>query len=107
MGRRSRLQKITDYQTRFRCAGAIGMLHEEVWVDEDGKTARYNLAFLLPHLFSKDNGRILGHDNAHVEDERHWMGTVKRFDFKGYAATARRFYREVEAIRRKYENQGI
>jgi hypothetical protein len=32
------------------------------------------------------------------------MGEVKPALFTGYGATARRFYREVEALRRSYED---
>jgi hypothetical protein len=51
-----------------------------------------------------DNGRVLGFDNAHGTHERHYMGEVKAVDFAGYTATADRFYREVGALRRRYEN---
>ncbi len=54
MGGRGRLRKDTDYETRFWCAGGIGILREEVWVNEKDEVVRYNLALLLPHLFSPD-----------------------------------------------------
>jgi hypothetical protein len=104
MSRRGRLRKGTDYETRFRCAGGIGILREEVWVNEKGDIVRYNLAFLLPHRFSADKGRVLGFDNAHGAHERHYMGEVKPVKFRGYLATAKRFYREAEVLRRSYEN---
>ena len=68
-----------------------------------GEVVRYNLAFLMPHLTRVDKGRILGFDNAHGAHERHFMGEVELIEFKGYPATAKRFYREAEAIRRNYE----
>lgn len=80
-------------------------MREEVWVDERGEVVRYNLALLLPHLFSADNGRVLGFDNAHGIHERHRFGDVSPFDYLGYPATAERFYREAEAIRRRYEDE--
>ena len=105
-GRRS-LHKITDYETEFWCAGGTGVLREEVWVDAQGKVARYNLAFILPHLSGVDNGRVLGFDNAHGVNKRHCLGEVSAVEFSQYPATARRFYREVEAMRRSYEGQDI
>jgi hypothetical protein len=105
MGRRTRLRKDTDDEARFRCAGGIGILREEVWVNEKSEVVRYNLAFLMPHLFMADNGRILGFDNAHGIHERHFMGEVQRVDFKSYSATANRFYREVVALRKSYEEK--
>lgn len=104
MGRKTRLCKDTDYETAFQCAGGFGILREEVWVDQDGKVVHYNLAFLLPHLYRKDNGRVLGYDNAHGFHERHHMGSVERVEFVSYLATAERFFQEAEAIRRSYES---
>ncbi len=104
MGGKAALRKDTDYETRFRCAGGIGILREEVWVNGKGKVVRYNLAFLLPHLSRVDKGRVLGFDNAHGIHERHSTGDVRPVQFRGYLATAKRFYREAEAIRRSYEN---
>src|ERR1700733_5551828 len=105
MGRTGRLHKDTDYETVFWCAGGVGILREEVWVNAEGEVVRYNLAFLLPHLFSRDNGRVLGFDNAHGVDERHFMGKVTEIEFDNYDSTSSRFYREVEAIRRSYEGK--
>ena len=104
MGRPRDLRKVTDDEARFRCAGGIGILREEVWVNDEDEVVKYNLAFLLPHLSGVDNGRVLGFDNAHGVHERHFMGEAKPVPFKGYLATAKRFYREVGTIRRSYEN---
>jgi hypothetical protein len=105
MASTARLRKDTDYETRFRCAGGIGILREEVWVNAQGNVMRYNLAFLLPHRFQADNGRILGFDNAHSIHERHFMGNATKTSFTNYAATARRFFREADSLRRSYEDQ--
>jgi hypothetical protein len=104
MGRRSDLRKETDYETRFRCGGGIGILREEVWVNGKDEVVLYNLALLLPHLSRIDNGRVLGFDNAHGAHERHYLGETSPVPFKGYLATAKRFYREAEAIRKGYED---
>ena len=104
MGVRSRLRKETDYETRFRCAGGIGILREEVWLDERGEIAEYNLALILPHVSSVDHGRVLGYDNAHGVHERHFMGEVSVVKHYGYSTIAKRFYKEAEALRKSYEN---
>ncbi len=104
MGRSTELRKDTDYETRFRCAGGIGILREEVWVNRQGDAVRYNLALLLPHISRADNGRVLGFDNAHGIHERHSNGDVREVQYRGYSATAKRFYREVQALRRSYED---
>lgn len=105
MSGRKLLRKITDYETRFRCAGGLGILREEVWVDAKGRVALYNLAFLLPHLVKLDNGRVLGFDNAHGVHERHYLGQVHPVEFDGFPAIAERFYREAEKIRRSYREK--
>jgi hypothetical protein len=74
-------------------------------VNEHDEIVRYNLAFLLPHVFSFDNGRVLGFDNAHEIHERHFMGRVKPVDFHDYLTTAKRFYREVQDLRAGYEEK--
>jgi hypothetical protein len=107
VGKSSRLRKETDYETEFWCAGGVGLLREEVWVDDKGVVVRYNLAFLLPHCMGSDNGRILGFDNAHGVHERHFMGEVTLLEFEDYPAMARSFYREAESLRRSYENESV
>lgn len=104
MGGRAYLRKETDYETRFRCGGGIGILREEVWVDAQGEVVRYNLAFILPHVSTIDKGRMLGFDNAHGVHERHYLGEAHPVRFRSYLATAKRFYREAEALRRSYED---
>jgi hypothetical protein len=59
MGRKVRLRKDTDDETVFWCAGGVRILREEVWVNEKEEVVRYNLAFLLPHIFAADNGAFL------------------------------------------------
>jgi len=105
MGRKARLRKDTDYETRFRCGNGIGVLREEVWVNEEDEIVRYNLAFLLPHVTAVDNGRVLGFDNAHGVHERHFMGTVESAAFEHYLTMAKRIYREVQSLRAMYEEE--
>ena len=65
MGRKLRLRKDTDAENEFWCGGGVGIVREEVWVNEKDEVVQYNLAFLLPHLSRVDKGRVLGFDNAH------------------------------------------
>jgi hypothetical protein len=96
--------KTPTMKANFGVAGGTAIVREEVWVDVKGRVVRYNLAFLLPHLFSVDNGRVLGFDNAHGVHERHYMGEVAPIVFKDYPTTMERFYGEVEELRRSYED---
>lgn len=54
-----------------------------------------------PLIFSGDNGRVLGYDNAHGEHHRHYMGEVEAVDLPGYEAALRRFQAEWQAIARR------
>jgi hypothetical protein len=95
------LRKITDEEALISCASGPGVVREEVWEDESGKVARYNLAFINFFLTSTDNGRVLGYDNAHGQHHRHDCGTVKRVSFTSFEETALTFYKEVSVLRKK------
>ncbi len=84
-----------------------GVLSVEVWGYVDlSKTVvtRYNLAYINHSIFSRDNGRVLGFDNAHNYHHRHYTGSIEAFDFQGHEATLERFqreWREIVALRKQ------
>lgn len=41
-----------------------------------GNLRHYALAYINPLIFSGDNGRVLGYDNAHGYPHRHFMGKI-------------------------------
>lgn len=73
--------------------------------DERHKTVvtRYNIAYINHIVFSGDNGRVLGYDNAHGYHHRHWMGSVEPFEFKSYADVVERFRTEWKDLVKKKE----
>lgn len=78
-----------------------GLLRFEVWGYVDGgKTVvtRYNIAYINHVLCAKDNGRVLGYDNAHGYHHRHYMGTIEACEFVSYEATVERFQEEWQKI---------
>ncbi len=83
--------------------GAI--LKEEVWENEDGDVVKYNLAYINPLICSVDNGRVLGYDNSHDYDHRHFMGIVGSVEFDNYESLSRRFHAEVIELWRKEDEQ--
>ena len=91
MGSRRGLAKKVDETTRVRCRSGMGIIREEVWIGQDGRIEKYNLAFINHRLCHKDNGRVLGYDNAHGEHERHFKGAVGRYEFTSYEALVERF----------------
>jgi hypothetical protein len=59
-----------------------GKLRREVWVDQaTGDVTRYNLAYIHRNIYSGDNGRVVGYDNAHDGHHRHIFGIVEPIDF--------------------------
>lgn len=77
-----------------------GWFRTEVWVDETGKVARYNLAFINHFLCPKDNGRVLGYDNAHGTHHRHFFGKVEPVAAAGFDEIESMFRVEVTELRR-------
>ena len=78
-----------------------GILSFEVWgYVQDGKTivTRYNLAYINPLLCPKDNGRVLGFDNAHDYHHRYYMGKVAPVEFVNYEQTLEQFQKEWQEI---------
>jgi len=81
------------------------MLKEEVWQTVDGEVVRYSLAYINHRICGVDNGRVLGYDNSHEYDHRHFMGTVEPIVFENYESLSRRFYAEVYELWRKEDEQ--
>ena len=77
------------------------MIREEMWEDADGNVVRYNLAFINFHLFSRDNGRVLGYDTAHGHPHRHFAGFVEMLEPTTYREIQDRFYAEVDKLKRR------
>jgi hypothetical protein len=94
-----KLVKVTDEAIIVRCAAGDGMIREEMWEDEKGNAGRYNLAFINFHLFSKDNGRVLGYDTAHGHLHRHFAGTVEVIEPAPFRVIVARFMAELGELK--------
>jgi hypothetical protein len=87
------------YELKQKSGG--GVLRFEVWGHvENGKTVvtRYNIAYINHAICRKDNGRVLGYDNAHRYHHRHYMGDVEPVDYVSYEDTSERFQKEWSEI---------
>ncbi|MFM7670607.1 MAG: transcriptional regulator [Betaproteobacteria bacterium] len=87
------------YELKQKSGG--GRMRFEVWgYVRSGKTVvtRYNIAYINHAVFAKDNGRVLGYDNAHGYLHRHYMGKVEAYEFVSYEATVDRFQIEWSEI---------
>ena len=77
------------------------ILKEEVWQTEDGQVMQYSLAYINHRICGVDNGRVLGYDNSHNYRHRHFMGTVEPVKFENYESLSKRFYAEVDELRKE------
>jgi len=86
---------------RLKANKGGGILSFEVWgYVQDGRTVvtRYNLAYINLLICQKDNGRVLGFDNAHDYHHRHYMGKVAPVEFVSYEKTLEQFQEEWQEI---------
>ena len=71
-----------------------GILRREVWVDEQGRVVRYNLACINRELHQGDNGRVLGYDNRHGYHHRRYFGEVSAVAFASFESAEEQFQAE-------------
>ena len=60
---------------------------------------RYNLAYVNRAVFSGDNGRVVGYDNAHGFHHRHCLGEVQAVEFSSFEDIEARFEADWMALR--------
>jgi len=82
-----------------------GILKRRVWVDEDDVVTRYSLAYINHHIYTGDNGRVLGYDNAHNYHHRHYIGNIEPVEFENFEDIENRFQKEFEDIHEKHKKK--
>jgi hypothetical protein len=97
----AKLRKAVDEQLYPPRAKGGGILRREIRVDAHGRVARYNLAYINPLLYSRDNGRVLGYDSAHGWHHRHFKGEVTAVQFESFEDIEARFQEEWISLVRK------
>jgi hypothetical protein len=91
-------RKIVDETFTISRKRGNGLLRREIWVDRHGRVVRYNLAYINHILYSGDNGRVVGYDNAHGHHHRHRLGMVEDVQFVSFEDIEARFERDWLAI---------
>jgi hypothetical protein len=76
-----------------------GTLRREIWLDQRGRITRYNLAYINHSLYSGDNGRVIGYDNAHSRHHKHYFGMVEAIDFVSFEDIEARFEQDWMALK--------
>jgi hypothetical protein len=78
-------RKVIDEVHKISDKKGNGQLRREVWVDaRTEQVTRYNLAYINHRLYQRDNGRVLGYDNAHDGHHRHWFGQIQPVEFESF-----------------------
>ncbi|ELX11940.1 hypothetical protein Jab_1c05290 [Janthinobacterium sp. HH01] len=78
-----------------------GLLRREIWITGKGQVTRYNLAYINHDLYQRDNGRVIGYDNAHGVHHRHRMGVVEPVEFTNFDDIETRFQQDWQALLEK------
>ncbi len=99
--KKSKFIKIIDDTVKMPAKSGNGTLKILVNVDEQGKLGHYSLTYINPHIYSADNGRVLGYDNSHGYHHRHYMGKVEPVEFSRYEAIAEQFDNEWRTLHEK------
>jgi hypothetical protein len=97
----AKILKVVDDKHFLASKYGNGILRREVWVDEQGRVLRYNLAYINHHVFHGDNGRVIGYDNAHGFHHKHALGVVEEVDFVSFSDTEEKFELAWLEFRRK------
>lgn len=91
-------KKIIDTVYKISDKRGNGQLRREVWVNGNGQVTRYKLAYINHVLYQKDNGRVVGYDNAHGVHHRHHMGIVEPVKFTNFDDIETRFLQDWQAL---------
>ncbi len=71
-----------------------GILNISILQDESGEVLEYSLAYINTRIFAKDNGRVIGYDNAHGKHHCHRMGKYEIVEFKSFDKISELFEKE-------------
>ena len=77
-------KKVVDDTHRISKKRGNGLLRREIWVEEEGKVSRYNLAYINHNLYPGDNGRVFGHSGSSTG----WGSRLYIYPDRGVAAAA-------------------
>ena len=92
-----KFRKVVSEQFPINPKRGGGIIKIEVWENEEGEVVKYSLTYINHMIFSGDNGRVLGYDNAHNFHHKHYFGEISEVDdFTSYQELVERFEREIK-----------
>jgi len=80
-----------------------GQIRREVWVDGEGRAARYTLVYINQDVLPEDEGRVLGYGMDNGALLLHRMGTVTTFEFSNLEEIEERFAIEWDLLPKQNE----
>ncbi len=93
----SKFKKVVSEQFPVNQKKGGGILKIEAWENEKGEIVKYSMAYINHFIFSDDNGRVIGYDNAHGFHHKHYMGEISEVsDFISYHDLVKRFEKEIK-----------
>jgi len=94
---KQRYVKVVDERFTLSKKHGGGAIKIEAWEDHNGEVVKYNIAYINHHLCQKDNGRVIGYDNAHDYHHKHYFGEILPIeDFESYENLVERFESEIK-----------
>lgn len=86
--------KMYEYNYEIPQKRGNGILSLRTVQDLDGVVIEYSMAYINHKIFAKDNGRVIGYDNAHGVHHRHVFGKYEVIEFESYDKTLENFENE-------------
>ena len=89
--------KVVDEKYTLPSKRGGGIIKIEAWEDLSGNLIKYNIAYINHSIFQRDNGRVLGYDNAHGYHHKHLFGEITSIDdFISYEKLIECFENEIK-----------
>jgi hypothetical protein len=96
MAKGKRYEKVVDETFVVPSDKGGGIIKFEAWTYQN-EIVKYGMAYINKELFAKDNGRVIGYDNAHGYHHKHYFGQITEIDdFTSYRELVMRFKKELK-----------
>ena len=94
---KNKFKKVVSEQFPINPKKGGGIVKIEAWENEKIDIIKYSMAYINYLIFSGDNGRIIGYDNAHNFHHKHYFGEISEVtDFTNYQNLVNRFEKEIK-----------
>jgi hypothetical protein len=95
--RKIEFKKVISEQFSINPRKGGGILKIKAWENDKEEIVKYSIAYINHHVFSGDNGRVIGYDNSHDTHHRHYCGQISEVnDFISYQELIECFENELK-----------